>query len=178
MLLTAIGLLATLAAAVAAWRGAVTLSVLLWLFGRLCDGIDGVVARLRHRSTEVGAALDITADAIGYAAIPLGIAFAVGTRATWIATAVVLAAFYVNAMSLGYVAAVLERRRARQEHELTAVAVPAGIVEGTETIVLFTVALAVPARAAWVWWAMAVLVVLTAGERMVRLVLMSREGDR
>ena len=69
-----------------------------------------VVARTSGRSSDVGGLLDFVFDTIGYAVIPLGLAFGIDDRGTWIATAVLLAAFYLNAVSLGYVAALLEKR--------------------------------------------------------------------
>ena len=62
------------------------------------------------RSSDIGGLLDFVFDTIGYAAVPLGLAFGIDDRGTWIATAVLLATFYLNAVSLGYVAALLEKR--------------------------------------------------------------------
>ncbi|MEM1335676.1 MAG: CDP-alcohol phosphatidyltransferase family protein, partial [Actinomycetota bacterium] len=71
---SAIGLAASLGAAVAAWRGAIVASVGLWLLGRLLDGVDGAIARASGRQSDLGGLLDFLFDTVGYAAVPIGIA--------------------------------------------------------------------------------------------------------
>ena len=114
--LTILGLMSTVGAAGAAWRGLVVPAVSLWLLGRLFDGLDGAVARSTGRQTDLGGLLDFLVDTFGYALIPLAIAAGVDDRTTWIATAVVLGTFYLNAVSLGHVAAILEKRSAGAAH--------------------------------------------------------------
>lgn len=168
LLITAVGLGLTLAAAVAAWQRLPALAVVLWLLGRLADGLDGPVARASGRTSDIGGLIDFVVDTIGYAAIPLGLAFGMDERATWIATAVLLATFYLNAVSLGYVAALMEKRSSGAEPEgrTTSAPLPRGVIEGTETIAFFTVALAWPDAATTIWWLMAAAVVVTALERV------------
>jgi hypothetical protein len=115
-----------------------------------------------------GGLLDIVADTIGYAAIPLGIAAGIDTRTAWIIVAVLLATFYVNAVSWTYLAALLEKRAvgAAATGASTSTVMPRGFVEGTETIVFFTVALAWPGAAIVVLAIMAGAVGLTVAERL------------
>ncbi len=164
-----LSLAASIGAAAAAWRGAVAVSVAAWLVGRLLDGIDGAVARSTGRQSDLGGLLDFLGDSIAYAIVPIGIAAGVDDRATWIATAVVIATFYVNAVSLGYTAALLEKRAlgASQRGEPTSATLPRGLVEGTETIVVFTLALALPDSADVIWTVMAIAVALTIVERTI-----------
>lgn len=164
-----VGLGLGLGAAVAAWRLAPALAVALWLGGRLADGLDGLVARARDRSTDLGGLLDFFVDAIAYVAVPLGLAFGLDDRTNWIATAVLLASFYLNAVTLGFVSALLEKRTvgAPADGRPTSTSLPRGLVEGTETIVLFTLALALPNAATTIWWIMAGAVLITAVERVV-----------
>ena len=165
--LSVLGLLSSVGAAAAAWRGSVALAISLWLIGRVLDGLDGAVARSTGRQSDLGGLLDFLFDTVGYALIPLGIAAGVDDRVTWIATAVVLGSFYLNAVSLGHVAAVLEKRgtAAPPHARITSTVLPRGLVEGTETIVFFTLALAFPAIAWTVWMVMAIAVVVTVIER-------------
>ena len=165
--ISSVGLAAGVAAALAAWQTKSILAVGLWLFGRLADGLDGAVARSTDRSSDTGGLVDFLFDTIGYAAIPLGLAFGLDERSVWIATAVLLASFYLNAVSLGYIAALLEKRASGvvARGQVTSVALPRGFVEGTETIVFFTLALAVPDAAATIWWLMTVAVLITVLER-------------
>ncbi len=168
VVISVVGLAASVAAACAAWQSAPVLAVMLWLFGRLADGLDGAVARLNRRSSDIGGLLDFVFDTVGYAVIPLGLAFGIDDRAVWIATAVLLATFYVNAVSLGYVAALLEKRSlgAAALGQPTSAALPRGLIEGTETIVFFSLALAFPDAATTIWWVMAATVLVTAVERL------------
>ena len=169
---TAITLLAVVPGLGAAWAaaaGAPWLAVSLWLANRLLDGLDGTLARRRGQQSELGAYADIMLDMVVYAAVPLGIAAAQGTRAAFVAGAVLLAAFYVNAISWSYLSALLERRSAgaSARGETTAVTMPGGLIEGAETVVLFALALAVPGWSIAIMWAMAGAVVLTIAQRAV-----------
>ena len=168
MILSALGLAVTIAAAAAAWQRLSALAVALCLVGRLADGLDGVAARATDRASDVGGLVDFCFDTIGYSAVPLGIALGLDDRATWIATAVLLATFYVNGTTLGYLAALREKRAlgAAVQGQPTSAALPRGLVEGTETIVFFTVALAWPGTASVVWGVMAGAVALTVLERL------------
>ena len=158
---------ASLGAAAAAWQGAIVASVALWLLGRTLDGLDGVVARANGRQSDLGGLYDFLFDTVGYVVVPLGLAAGVDNRATWISTSVVLASFYLNAVSLGHVAAILEKRSlgAAATGASTSTILPRGLVEGAETIVFFAIALALPAAAWTVWTVMALAVVVTAIER-------------
>lgn len=163
-LLSTLSLLTAVGAGIAAWRQLALVAVVLWLLSRLADGLDGAVARDRGTANDLGGFVDIVFDTIGYAAIPLGVAAGIDSRAGWIVTAILLATFYVNAVSWTYIAAVLEKRGSAGG--TTSVVMPRGLVEGTETIVFFTVALAVPSIAVWVFGAMAAAVTVTVIERL------------
>lgn len=166
---TAAALAAGLAAAGMAGRRLYGAALALWLVGRLLDGLDGAVARQRGRADDLGAYLDMVADTLVYAAIPLGIAVGVDERATWIAAGFLLASFYVNSVSWTYLSAVLEKRGqgAITTGESTAITMPPALIEGTETIVFFTLFLLVPGSAPWTFSVMAVLVGAGVGQRVV-----------
>lgn len=161
-------LAAAVGAAVAAASGLPIVAVVLWLLSRFGDGLDGAVARHQGTASDRGGLLDIVVDTIGYAAVPLGIAVGVDTRTTWIVVAVLLAAFYVNAVSWTYLAALLEKRAqgAAARGSSTSTIMPRGLVEGTETIVFFAVALAWPDAAPAVLAIMAGAVAVTVAERL------------
>lgn len=167
-IISATGLAFSLGAATAAWRHIPLLAVTLWLAGRIADGLDGLVASATGKATDTGGLLDFIFDTIGYAAIPIGLAFGIDNRLGWIATSVLLASFYLNAVSLGYIAALLEKHAlgAVATGQPTSAVLPRGLIEGTETIVFFTIALAFPDAATTVWWIMAALVTVTALERV------------
>ena len=161
----AIGLAAAFAASQAAW----SLAVSLWLGNRILDGLDGTLARVQKRQSDLGGYLDIVLDFTVYAAIPIGIAVALETRATWLVTSVLLATWFVNAASWMYLAAVLERRGAgaTSRGELTTVTMPRGLVAGTETVVFFTLFLALAPHYVLLAWIMSAGVTIGIGQRLV-----------
>ena len=144
--LTALSLAGGLGGGVAAGFGLRWQAVAVWLLGRVFDGLDGAVARDGDRQSDLGGYLDMMADTVGYAAVPIGIATAQASVGTWTWCAVLLATFYVNTMSWTYLAAIAEKRGggAARPGERTTIHMPAGLVEGAETIVLFVLMLVVP----------------------------------
>jgi phosphatidylglycerophosphate synthase len=167
---TAVTILAAivgLAAAAAAWQGAYAAALLLWIVNRVLDGLDGTIARICGRQSDIGAYLDTVLDHVVYAAIPIGLALAADTPATYPALAFLLASFYVNGASWMYLAALLEKRRAgaAARGELTSVTMPAGLIEGAETILFFTLFLLLPHLVTPLFTLMAILVFFTAAQR-------------
>lgn len=165
--LTLAALAAGVAAAAAAALGALPWALGLWLTNRLLDGLDGEVARLRGRQSDLGGYLDLLADLIVYALVPIGLAWGHPSPATWAALAAMLASFYLNLGSWLMLAALLEKRGrgAARRGEPTSVAMPAGLVEGAETVLLFTLFLLLPHALPALFWATAALVGITAGQR-------------
>ncbi len=157
------------AAAGAAWRSAFVLAIGLWAVNRVLDGLDGTLARITGRQSDLGAYLDIVLDHVVYVAVPLGLALALDTSVGYLALALMLSSFYINAASWMYLAALLEKRNAgaAARGELTTVTMPSGLVEGAETIVIFTLFLLFPGAIVPLFWLMAALVLLTAGQRVV-----------
>lgn len=121
----------------------------LWGVSRLLDGLDGVLARLQSRATDLGGYLDLMADFAVYAAIPLGLVIGRPADAGLaLAAAFMLASFYLNAAAWMYVSAVLEKRGrgVAATTEQTAVTMPRGLIEGTETILFYCAFLLFPGR--------------------------------
>ncbi len=168
LVLSIAGVMLCVGAALAAWRGLLVPSVGLWLAGRLLDGLDGAVARQRGVASDLGAYVDTFLDTIGYAAVPLGVAASQHRAAVWAAAAVLLASFYLNTVSWMYLSALLEKRAqgASATGEMTSVTMPRGLVEGAETIVLFTWFLLRPTAAVPLFFAMSVAVLIGAGQRL------------
>ncbi|MGH7518830.1 MAG: CDP-alcohol phosphatidyltransferase family protein [Gemmatimonadales bacterium] len=140
-----------------------------WLANRVLDGLDGAVARVHGRASDLGGYFDILCDFAVYALVPIGLVAGAPTAEGWRALAILLAAFYLNAASWLYLAAVLERRGrgAAVSGQLTSVAMPAGLIAGTETIVFYTLFLLLPAQAVPLFLAMAALVLVGVTQRAV-----------
>lgn len=68
-----------------------------------------------------------------------------------------------------YLAALLEKRNAgaAARGELTSVTMPTGLVEGAETIVLYTIFLLFPGALVPIFVLMAGLVLITVGQRLI-----------
>ena len=165
--ITACAAVAGLGAAGAAAGGWVLAALALWLGSRVLDGMDGALARRDDTASDLGGYLDFLLDVVVYTAIPLGVAINVGGEGIWAATALLLGAFYVNAVSWTYLSALLERRGrgASARGEQTAVTMPRGLIEGAETILLFALILAVPDWAIVIVPVMAALVAVSAAQR-------------
>jgi phosphatidylglycerophosphate synthase len=138
-----------------------------WLLNRGLDGLDGAVARLHRRQSDLGGYLDILADFGVYAGFPIALVAGNPSPAGYLSLAVLLGCFYVNAASWMYLAAILEKRRTRPGGELTTIAMPAGLIGGTETIIFYTLFILWPAALPLLFWLMAGLVLVTIGQRVV-----------
>lgn len=157
----AIGLFAAfLIANSAYWAGAIAL-----LSSRLCDALDGAVARLTH-PTDVGGFLDIALDFLFYACIPL--AFAVADPARNALPAAVLLAAFIGTGSSFLAFAVIAAQRG-----LRSTAYPdksfyflGGLTEASETLLFFVAMCVWPAFFIELAYTFAALCVITTATRL------------
>jgi phosphatidylglycerophosphate synthase len=143
--LTFVGLGFGLAAALAIAVGADGLALVALALNRLCDGLDGAVARATAR-TDRGGFLDIVLDFATYGAIPL--AFAVrDPGANALTAAVLLFSFYVNgATFLAFAAMAAKRGLETSIRGVKSIYFTVGLAEGTETVLAFVAMILWPAR--------------------------------
>jgi phosphatidylglycerophosphate synthase len=138
--------------------------VVLILLNRLIDGLDGAIARARGL-TDFGGYLDIFADFVFYAAVPVG--FAMADPANQLAAAVLLASFIMAGTSFLAWAVFAAKRglttRAQGEKSFYYMA---GLAEGTETIVVFVACALRPDWFPVVAFGYAVLCVITGFARL------------
>jgi phosphatidylserine synthase len=186
--ITGFGLCAGILCAASASQGWVAVSMVLWIVNRLADGLDGGLARHRNhvpqdpsttgskaQPTELpspsalGGYFDLMADFVTYAIVPLGIAWHVNERGTWIALSALLAVFYVNLGSWTVLSAVQEKRGfgAAATGEPTSITMPTTIIEGTETILAYSAFLLFPGAVPVLFAIFAAMVTVSAGQRMV-----------
>lgn len=163
-----IGLGVGIAAGVAAWQGAYLLGLGLWGINRLLDGLDGTLARRYKKQSALGGYIDIMLDFVVYAFIPVMMAVGQNSTPVFLAALFLLATFYVNAASFLALSAVLERRNlgAVQRGEKTTFTMPAGMVEGTETIAFFVAFFLFPGHLTLLFTLMGIALVYTIGQRM------------
>ena len=160
---TTVGFTAGAAACVAAGLGSWWVALAFWLANRALDGIDGPLARLVG-PTDLGGYLDLACDLTVYAGFVVAVAVAVPDAR--LACTVLLAAYYVNAGAWLSYSALAERRRLAGGDERSLRFVP-GLAEGAETLLVYVLFCLLPGRAAAIAWAFAVLVALSASQRIV-----------
>ncbi len=162
---TVAGFLLGLAAAGAIAVEFYAIGLVLILTSRLCDGLDGAVARHSFR-TDRGGFLDIVLDFAFYAAIPLGFVLA-RPETNAVAGAVLLASFYVNGASFLAYAVMAEKRglsgAARGPKSLY---FTTGLAEATETIAVFCLACLFPAAFPVLAYVFAAACLVTAAARI------------
>ena len=153
------------AAALAIASGHPLWGLALLLASRLCDGLDGAVARLTE-PTDAGAFLDITLDFVFYASIPL--AFAVAEPAANALPAAVLLAAFIGTGSTFLAFAALAAKRG-----LASAALPGkglyylgGLTEATETITCFVLMCLWPQHFAALAYGFAALCAVTIATRL------------
>lgn len=163
--MTGVGLLVGIAAAAAAATSQWGLALVLWLLGRIPDGLDGPMARQQGGGSERGGFLDIMADFTVYGAFVAGCA--IGRPDARVALIVLVLTYYVNGAAFLAFSSAVERigRRTGLEDERSFV-FPRGLAEGTETIVAHSLLVAFPEAMEGIAWGFAALVAITAGQRI------------
>ncbi len=158
----ALGLLAALLIAFQAYWPA----LVLLLMSRLCDGLDGAVARV-HGKTDLGGFLDIVLDFAFYGVIPVAFVLANPTDNA-IAGATVLLAFYVNGASFLTYALMAEKKGVNDgDRGSKSLLYTAGLAEGSETIAIFCLWCLFPHWFAVIAYAFAAVVVVTTISRFM-----------
>jgi phosphatidylglycerophosphate synthase len=142
------------------------LGLVLILASRLCDGLDGAVARASE-ATDRGGFLDIVLDFAFYGMIPLAFVIADPT-ANALAGATLLCSFYVNGASFLAYAVMAEKRglvsHSRGEKSLH---FTSGLAEATETIVVLLLFCLFPESFAGIAYLFAALTLVTAVSRIL-----------
>lgn len=168
----AVGLISAGSAAAQLWW----LALSLWLLSRLADGLDGPLARRRKQASmnepdaasEAGGFLDITADFVVYGSTVVGVAVGVtaGQGAPWWPFLLVLLAYYVNGTAFLAFSSIAERT-GRTIEDGRSLSFLGGLAEGTETIVVHSVWLLLPAYAWEIALGWAAVVAVSATQRVV-----------
>ena len=163
---TIAGFLVGIAAAAAIALGAPLIGLALLLTSRLCDGLDGALARLTQ-PTDRGAFLDITLDFLFYASIPL--AFAIADPASnALAAAVLLTAFIGTGSSFLAFASLAGARGLRSlQHPDKGLYYLGGLTEATETLLCFALMCLLPQWFAPIAFGFAFLCAVTVATRLV-----------
>ncbi len=153
--------LAILASVAVAWgHGWVALAV--WWVSRVADGTDGLYARETGQATSFGAYLDILLDMAAYGAMVLGFAWAVPQLgARWLAMLFLYVLCITSALALGS----QEERLARPPRDDRGLRLGAGLAEGGETGIAYSIFLVFPEQLAWTTMLWVAVLALTVGLR-------------
>ncbi len=154
------------AAAVAIALGELWTGLILILASRLCDGLDGAVAKRAGR-TDLGGYLDIVLDFAFYGMIPLAFVI-LDPSANGIPGALLIAVFYANGASFLAYAIMAEKRGISDDARgAKSLFFTTGLAEATETIAVFVAFCLFPAWFAILAYAFAALTAYTALSRVV-----------
>jgi phosphatidylglycerophosphate synthase len=165
-LISFIALIPGLLSAAAIVQGELDWGIAFWLLNRVLDGLDGVVARIHGKQSDFGGYLDLLLDYAVYLAIPIAFVVAAPTPAhTWTIIAL-LAAYQINSLSWTLLSSLLEKRQVAAAGRLTSIEMPAGLIEGAETVAFYTLFFLLPAYIPWLFGVMAALVIITATQRV------------
>jgi phosphatidylglycerophosphate synthase len=135
------------------------------LLGRICDGLDGAVAR-QTVQTDRGAFMDIALDFVFYASVPLSFAVA-APQPNALAAAFLLAAFVGTGTSFLAYATLAEKRGEKSTaYPSKSFYYLGGLTEGTETIATFTLMCLFPQHFALLAYIYAILCILTTATRI------------
>ena len=171
--ITSIGLGLGLAAALAIALGHFWIGLMLILVSRLCDGLDGALARLRQ-PTDLGGYLDIVFDYIFYGAIPLGFALA-DPAGNGLPAAVLLMSFYANGASfLGFAIIAAKRGLSTDARGQKSLYFTTGLAEASETLLVFALACLFPAWFPWLAYGFAALCFVTCASRIALAIRLFR----
>ena len=152
------------------WRTGFIAALICMMFNRLCDGLDGAVAR-RIGSSDFGGYLDIVCDFIFYAMLPF--AFMVFAPENALAAGFLMLSFVGTGSSfLAY--AILEAKTPEiLKEKINAPAAQkksffylGGLTEGAETIAVFMLMLLIPGWFPIFAWIFGSLCILTTGWRI------------
>lgn len=135
-MVTTLGLVIGLLAAGAIVFKLYWLGLILLLVSRICDGVDGAVARINGKS-DFGGYIDIVFDFIFYGVIPL--AFIIADPANnAVAGGVLIFAFYANGASFLAFAIMAEKHGlSTDQRGEKSIFFTTGLAEATETIAVF-----------------------------------------
>ena len=144
--------------------------LVLLLASRICDGLDGSVARAgigRGQTSDLGGFLDIVLDFAFYGMIPFAFILA-DPAANAVAGGVLLLVFYANGASFLTYALMVEKRGLEgHERGSKSLVYTTGLAEGTETIIVFVAFCLFPSWFSVIAYAFAGIVVITTITRIV-----------
>ena len=162
-LLTLSGLIIGLISCYAAYTQFYGIALILLILNRLCDGLDGPLARAKNNSSDFGGYLDIISDFMIYAGLPFSVAVGLGTIESAIAGCFVLFSIVMAGTSfLAY--AIICAKKGMETHQQgrKSFYFSNGLMEGTETIIYLVLICVLPGYFVLLSYIFGILCFLTA----------------
>ncbi|EGR33419.1 hypothetical protein IMG5_053740 [Ichthyophthirius multifiliis] len=166
-LVTLFSLIFGIISALACSQGLYTIGLYSWIINRILDGYDGTLARVRKMQTDFGGYFDIIADFITYSIVPIGIAYQKQNIQVYFALSIMLGTFFVNSVGLFYLSAILEKRKLTKNNELTTISMPQALIEGTETVVMFSLFIIFQQQIVFLYWLFSIGVSISITQRVI-----------
>lgn len=163
-----IGFGISLTAAFAVAGGLPMLAIALWWAGRLADGTDGLYARTTGQASDFGAYLDIVLDMAAYSAVVLALD---ALHPEWHLRWMWMLFFYVLCIASALALGMQEAGRDLPPRDNRGLRLGAGLAEGGETGIAYTLFLLFPGQLGWLT---AVWIAILAVTVVARTVLAAR----
>lgn len=133
---TIFGFIAGLLVLPALWYQNYTIALIIILFNRILDGLDGALARI-GTPTDAGGFLDITLDFIFYSAVVLGFGLANPAQNALAAATLIFSFIGTGTSFLGFAIMAAKNGIKSIKYPQKSLYYLGGLTEGTETIILF-----------------------------------------
>jgi phosphatidylglycerophosphate synthase len=143
------GFAIALVASFAVASGYEWVALTLWWVSRLADGTDGILARATGQESDFGAYLDIVLDMAAYGAMILGFAWAYPEFGV---PFMLMLFLYVLCIASALALGMQEAKRALPARDDRGLRLGAGLAEGGETGIAYSLFLLFPSHLAWMAW--------------------------
>lgn len=158
-----VGIIFAIFSALAIYCSFTIVGLLFIYFNRLCDGLDGVMAR-QTEVTPYGGFIDITFDFFFYSIVPLS--FGLLNQENLLPSMLLLASFLLNGCSFLAYASIKGAYSKTDKILKKSIYYSPGLMEGTETIFFFTMFCILPDKFPLLSYIFATLTIITFVQRI------------
>ena len=147
--------------------GLIYIALLFFLLNRIFDGVDGALARLKE-PTDLGGFYDIISDFLIYALLPFG--FILFDNNNFLSMSLLLTSFIGTCSTFLTTAWIFEKKKIKIEQlSQKSFFYSEGLIEGTETIILFIFMFLFYEVANFIAWIFAILCFITSITRIIKV---------
>ena len=147
--------------------GFIYTALLFFLLNRIFDGVDGALARLKE-PTDLGGFYDIISDFLIYALLPFG--FILFDNNNFLSMSLLLTSFIGTCSTFLTTAWIFEKKKIKiEQRSQKSFFYSEGLIEGTETIILFIMMFLFYEVANFIAWIFAILCFITSITRIIKV---------